>query len=141
MRIFVGILGLAAWILYVGQIISVANFGLAQRLGLQESSDSADPLSGHLELWAARWDLWWLWTLPAAGILMLLDHPWWPYAAMIGGGAFVDTGGREAAKNLGLRQQSVRIGSRGQQWLAMSVYIYFIVTGGLAIAASLIEIL
>ena len=107
MRVVVGILCLAAWLLYLGQIITVANFGLAQRLGLQETSDHADPLFSHVELWAARWDLWWLWTLPVAGILMLIDHSWWPYAAMIGGGAFVDAGGREAAKIFGLREQGV----------------------------------
>ena len=140
MRIVVGILCLAAWLLYVGQIISVANFGLAQRLGLQETSDHADPLFSHLELWVARWDLWWLWTLPAAGILMLIDHAWWPYAAMIGGGAFVDTGGREAAKVFGLRQQGVRTGSPGQHRLAMGVFMYFIAIGGLAIVIGLLEV-
>jgi hypothetical protein len=50
---------------------------------------------------------------------MLIGHPWWPYAAMIGGGAAVDTGGREAAKVLGLRRCGVRTGAAGEHWLAM----------------------
>lgn len=141
MRILVGLLCLAAWLLYVGQIISVANFGLAQRLGLQESPDQTDSLSSHLELWTARWDLWWLWTLPVAGILMIADHWLWPYAAMIGGGGFVDAGGREAAKVLGLRGQGVRTGSQREYRLAMGAYIYLIATGCLSIGIGLLEVI
>lgn len=137
MKTVVGILCLGVGVLYLGQVISVANFGLAQRFGLQETSDHTDPLFSHLERWAARWDLWWLWTLPAAGVLMLTDHPWWPVAALVGGGAAVDTGGREAAKNIGLRQQGVRTGSPGQRRLAMGTFAYLIVSGGLTTAVGL----
>ncbi len=129
-----------ALLLYVGQIISAANFSLAQRLGLQESPDHADPLFNHLELWTARWDVWSLWTLPAAGILMLIDHWLWPYAAMIGGGAFVDAGGREAAKIFGLKEQGVRVGSQREFLVAMAAYIYLIATGCLSIGFGLFEV-
>lgn len=141
MKSILAIMCLLGWILYVGQLISVANFGLAQRLGLQESPDDADPLSSEVELWAARWDLLWLWTLPAAGVLMLMNHWLWPYAALIGGGAFVDAGGREAAKVLGLRGAGVRTGSQGERRLAMAVYTYFIVAGLFAVVVGLREVL
>ncbi|MBT8079785.1 MAG: hypothetical protein KJO31_14500 [Gammaproteobacteria bacterium] len=141
MRMIVGILSLAGWLLYVGQLISALNFGLAQRLGLQESPDSADPLLTHLELWAARWDLAWLWTLPVAGILMLLNHSLWPYASLIGGGAFVDAGGREAAKILGLRGRGVHTGTQGEHRLAMGVYLYLIAIGAASIVIGLLEVL
>lgn len=41
-----------AWVtlgtlLYAGQLISVVSFPLAQRLGLQENPDAADPLSSR----------------------------------------------------------------------------------------------
>ena len=141
MRWIVGILCLVGWVLYAGQLISVANFSLAQRLGLQESPGHADPLFGRLELWAARWDVVWLWTLPAAGVLMLTNHWLWPYAALIGGGAFVDTGGREAAKILGLKQQGLRVGSRQEFLIAVAVYIYLVATGLLAIGIGLFEVI
>lgn len=141
MRIAVGILCLALWLGYIGQLISVVNLRLAQRLGLQEKPDGVDPLYVTLELWTARWDLWWVWTLPAAGILMLMDHAWWPYAAMIGGGAYVDTGGREAAKVLGLRQQSVRTGTPAEQRTGMILFGSFLVIGGLAIVTGLAAVL
>ena len=139
MRILVGLGCAALCLLYVGQIVSVVNFGLAQRLGLQEKPDRADPLFGRLELWAARWDLLSLWILPVAGVLMVFDHPWWPYAAMIGGGTCVDTGGREAAKVLGLRQERVRTGAPGEFRLALGAYFFLMAIGGLAIVTGLLE--
>ena len=95
----------------IGQLISVINFDLAQRLGLQERNDATEPLYRQLELNTARWDLVVLWTLPAAGALMLVDHAWWPYLALIAGGVHVDTAGRETAKVLGLSGHGVKTGS------------------------------
>lgn len=140
MKIVVGILCLSFLILYMGQVITVVNLGWAQRLGLQENPATADPILSGLEVWTARWDLLWFWTLPIAGALVLIDHPWWPYAALIGGGAFVDAGGREAAKHLGLREQRVRTGSPGYQRLVMSVFAAMITVGSLAIVTALIEL-
>lgn len=141
MRDIFGTLCVIAGLLYLGQLISVANFSLAQRLGLQESSDQTEPVHSCLELWTARWDLWVLWTLPAAGILMLIGHWLWPYAAMIGGGAFVDAGGREAAKIFGLKGQRVQVGSRREFLVAMAAYIYLIATGCLSIGVGLFEVI
>ena len=42
MRTVVGLLSLAGWLLYAGQVISVVNFSLAQRLGLQESAKTVE---------------------------------------------------------------------------------------------------
>ena len=141
MRIVVGILCLVLWFIYAGQVISIVNFPLAQRLGLQEHPDNVDPLHSHLELWTARWDLLWLWTLPTAGVLMLVDHAWWPYAAMIGGSTYVDTGGREIGKWLGLKQQSVRTGSSGEHRLVMGTLTYFTMIGALAIVAGALAVI
>ena len=141
MRIFFALLCFVVLLLYVGQLVSVANLRLAQRLGLQESPEHTDPISRRLELWTARWDLWVLWILPAAGILMLTDYWLWPYAAMIGGGVFVDAGGREAVKILALREQGVRTGSRREFFVAIAVYGYLIVTGCLSIGIGLFEVI
>jgi hypothetical protein len=112
MLIAMGIVALLFGLLvFVGQFISTVNFPLAQRLGLQEKDDSTEPLHRRLELNTARWDLAVFWILPLAGILMLLDHSWWPYLALIAGGILIDTAGRETAKLLGLREQGVRVGT------------------------------
>lgn len=141
MRVVFAVLCLVALLLYMGQALSVVNFRLAQRLGLQESPDHADPLSSHLELWTARWDLWVLWTLPMAGILMLIDYWFWPYAAMIGGSAYLDAGGREAAKVFGLKEQGVQIGSKREFLIITAAYIYMIATGCLSIGIGLFKVI
>ena len=139
MRIAVGLLCLAGWPIYAGQLVSVVDLRLAQRLGLQEAPDGVDRLFTRLELWTARWDLLWLWTLPTAGILMLVDHSWWPYAAMIGGSAYLDTGGREGAKVLALRREGVRTGSRSEQRLMLALFASFVVVGALGVVTGLAE--
>ena len=141
MKVLFGVLCLIAGLLYIGQVISVVNFNLAQRLGLQESPDHADPISSSAELWAARWDLLWLWTLPAAGALMLIDQWLWPYAAMIGGAAFFDAGGREAAKVLGLKQAGVGVGSRRELRVIIATFVFLGAAGLFAIGFGLSEVI
>lgn len=43
--------------LYVAQMISSFNFSLAQRLGIQEKAENADPLLQRSERYTAYWDL------------------------------------------------------------------------------------
>ncbi len=133
-----------AWItigtlLYLGQCISTVNFPLAQRLGLQERPETADPLSSRLELMTARWDTVLLWIPPVAGLLLLLDHAWWPSFYLIAGAVYLDTGGREWTKNQGLVVQKVPVGSAKEILLMKVTYGYFIFTGlagvGLALTA------
>ena len=112
MTIATGIICLVlGMIVLIGQIISTVNFRFAQRLGLQEKDDDTDPLFRRLELNTARWDVLVLWTLPAAGLLMLADHIWWPYLALVAGGISIDTAGRETVKVLGLGKHGVKTGS------------------------------
>jgi hypothetical protein len=112
MRIALGILALLFGLVgFLGQLVSAVEFRLAQRLGLQEGNEETEPLYRRLELNTARWDLFVLWTLPVAGVLMLGGHAWWPYVALVAGGVSADAGGRETAKLLGLRAQGIRIGS------------------------------
>jgi hypothetical protein len=125
----------------VGQLISVINFGLAQKIGLQEKDDATDPLYRQLELNTARWDLVVLWTLPAAGVLMLVDHAWWPYLALVAGGVCVDTGGRETAKVLGLGKQGVKTGSRKETRLFFTFLGAMLLIGVWCIAIGLASLI
>jgi hypothetical protein len=97
---------------FIGQLVSSLDFKLAQRLGLQERDEATEPIYRRLERNTARWDSLVLWTIPVAAILMLVGHPLWPYAALVGGAVAFDTGGREIAKILGLRAKGVRTGDR-----------------------------
>lgn len=129
--------GIVGGLLFAGQLISALNFPLAQRLGLQEDPESADPLSSRLELMTARWDIMLLWLPPMSGLLMLLDYPWWPAMSLIAGGIYLDTGGREWAKIKCLDMQGVPVGSAKEQMIMKATYGFFIVTGVAAIALAL----
>ncbi len=116
----------------IGQVVSALDFRLAQLWGLQEKDDETDPLHRHLELNTARWDLLVIWLLPAAGVLMLLDHSWWPFVALAAAGVYVDTGGREFVKLSGLRHEGVRVGGPqevriGRAFLGLMILVGLVV--------------
>ena len=119
MRVGLGIIcilyGAFGWL---GQLISGLNYPLAQRLGLQESSEGTDPLFRCAEANTARWDSLVLWTLMAAGALMVMDHPWWPVLSLVAGGIYLDGAGRESMKYLSLHKSGVRIGTSKQMKIA-----------------------
>ncbi len=141
MTLTLGILFSALWLVYIGQVVSVVNPQMAQRLRLQERDSQSDPLFRGLEHWTAGWDLLTLWVLPSAGILLLTDHPFWPYAAMIGGAIYLDAGGREAAKIFGERDEGVRTGTVGEQRLMMATYAVFAIIGAVAIVSGLMAVI
>ncbi|RDH82828.1 MAG: hypothetical protein DIZ80_11185 [endosymbiont of Galathealinum brachiosum] len=109
--------------LYLAQIISSVNFRLAQRLGIQEKPEFTDKILQRSELYAAYWDLVTLVWLPLAGVLMIFNHEWWPIISLIGGAIYLDTSGREAAKNISFRHEGIKVGTDKQQKLFFASYI------------------
>ena len=140
MQIAAAVIFMFMWVIYIGQVVSVVNLRLAQQLGLQETPDTIDPIYGRDTAGTARWDLVSMWTLPAAGILMLTDNSWWPYLALIGGAVYIDTGGRQAIKLLGYRNEGVRVGTNQAVRRALTVYAVFLIVGLIAIVAALLEV-
>jgi len=125
-------------LLVAGQLVSVVNFPLAQRLGLQEKAGASDPMKLRAELYAARWDLVVLIWLPVAGALMVLDHAWWQTLCLVGGAVYVDAAGREAAKVLGMKAGGVGVGTPAEQALMFGAYVLMGALGLLAIAIALV---
>lgn len=107
---------------WVAQLVSGINYPLAQKLGLQEKDEGTDPLFRLAEMNAARWDACVLWTLAAAGILMLTDHPWWPLVLLVAGAIYLDGAGREVAKWISLSRGGVKVGSPKDMKLAAIFY-------------------
>ena len=126
--------------LYLAQIISSINFPLAQRLGIQERPETSDVLLQRSERYTAYWDLFTLLWLPIAGILMIIDHPWWPVIALIGGAIYLDAAGREAAKSLSFRHEGMRIGSKFEQRAYFACYIIMAALALLVIVFSVLHI-
>lgn len=111
-------------ILFVGQIISSIDFSFAQKIGLQESPDEADPLLQRAERYSAYWDLVTLGWLPLSGVLMVFNHSAWPLVAFFGGAIYLDSAGREAAKILSFKHEGIRIGAPKQHRFFFATYIF-----------------
>ena len=131
------ILLLLGGILYSAQLISSVNFKLAQRLGIQESPGETDSVLQTAERYTAYWDLVTLWCLPLAGLLMIIDHRWWPVVALVGGAIYLDASGREAAKIISLKKEGFRLGSTQQQRVFFASYIVMAVIGAGLIGLSI----
>ena len=87
MGIFVLVLGLIAWI---GQSLAFLAPSLATSLGVLEPEDEVDPTLFIIESKAEGLaDMLLGWTLPASALLLILNHPLWPYLAFFGGGVFL----------------------------------------------------
>jgi len=123
--------------LYLAQVISSVNFKLAQRLGIQEKPEVTDPLLQRSEQYTAYWDLVTLWWLPLAGVLMIINHEWWPIMSLIGGAIYLDTSGREAAKSISFRHEGIKIGTDKQQRLFFASYIVMAVIAIILIVYSI----
>lgn len=123
-------------LLFLGQLISTLNFSLAQRLCLQEKSESADSLLLRAERYTAYWDLVTLIWLPVAGLLMVINHAWWPVISLIGAAIYLDAAGREAAKNLSFRHEGIKTGTTKEQRLFFTTYIVMAILAIVVIAYS-----
>lgn len=101
-------LALLAW---GGQTISRLAPDAAARWGLAEAEADVEPT-----FWAdirgeAAWDMVSLWTLVAAGVLLVVDQPAWAYFGLVGGGMFLYFAGRGILTRLEMQRRGLRIGS------------------------------
>jgi len=99
--------GILCWL---GQVINASSPTFAARLGLAEPESDVDPtyfVDGRGE---AIWDAMILWTLPVAGILLILNSPWWIYFGLVGGGMYLYFAGRMLVVRLAMQRHGIRIG-------------------------------
>lgn len=95
---------------WLGQVLNASAPTLAARLGVTEPESDVDPtyfVDGRGE---AIWDALILWTLPVAGILLMLNSPWWAYFGLVGGGMYIYFAGRMLVVRLLMRRRGIPIG-------------------------------
>lgn len=102
------LLALLAW---GGQTISWLAPDRAARWGLAEAEEDVEPT-----FWAdirgeAAWDAVSLWTLVAAGVLLIVDQPAWAYFGLVGGGMYLYFAGRGILTRIEMQRRGLRIGS------------------------------
>jgi hypothetical protein len=105
------ILTILSSIAYFGQTITAFWPGTATRLGLAEPEADVDPTFYADVRGEAFWDTVILWNLPVAGILLILNHPLWPYLGLVGGGMYLYFAGRVIVVRKEMRGRSIRIGT------------------------------
>ncbi|MBC8506644.1 MAG: hypothetical protein ISR58_12725 [Anaerolineales bacterium] len=96
---------------YFGQVITAFWPDTASRLGLTEPESEVDPAFYADVRGEVFWDMLILWTLPVAGILLILNCPLWPYFGLVGGGMYLYFAGRGIAVRRAMQQRGIRIGT------------------------------
>lgn len=105
---FITLLGLIAWI---GQLIYALSPAMGNKFGFGEAEADVDAVFYIDARGEAIWDSMIIWTLPLAGILLILQHPYWPYVALVSGGSYLYFSGRNLVTRLMMQRRDIRIGS------------------------------
>ncbi len=99
--------GILCWL---GQVINAWSPTLAAKIGLAEPEADVDPVYYVDGRGEAIWDALILWTLPAAGLLLILDSPWWVFFGLVGGGMYLYFAGRMLVVRRMMLKRDIRIG-------------------------------
>ena len=115
---------------WLGQTITVLFPALAEKLELTEREADVDSTFYADVRGEALWDMLILWTLPVAGILLLLDITLWAYFGLVGGGMYLYFAGRGIVVRLLMKRRNIRIGS---QKTVSVVYVFLVLSGLVAV--------
>jgi hypothetical protein len=96
---------------WIGQIIIAFSPKVAAKIRIIEPGSNLDSTFYTEMRGAAIWDATNLWTLPIAGILLIINNSLWTYFGLVGGGMYLYFIGRTITYNLTLCRNEVNIGS------------------------------
>jgi hypothetical protein len=101
------IFGLFAWI---GQFLSATSPKKAAQWGLTDKEHEVDSTFWADVRGEAVWDSITLWTLPAAGALLMMNSSIWTTLGLAGGGMYLYFAGRGILVRLAMRRRNISIG-------------------------------
>ena len=119
---------------WLGQTITVFSPKLAVKLGLTEPESDVDSTFYADVRGEAIWDTMILWTLPVAGILLILNNTLWAYFGLVGGGSYLYLAGRGIAVRLAMQRRGIRIGKPG----TLKLFYVFLTLWGLIAVVTII---
>lgn len=125
--------GLLAW---AGQTMARFAPGAAEKLSLVEKRESVEPVYWADIRGEALWDFLTLWTVPAAGVLLLLGHVAWPYFGLIGGSVYLYFAGRGILTRLEMQRSGFRVGDPSNVRLGLIMLALWGVVGLTTIIAA-----
>ena len=122
---------------WLGQTITVFSPKLAVKLGLTEPESDVDSTFYADVRGEAIWDTMILWTLPVAGILLILNNTLWAYFGLVGGGSYLYLAGRGIAVRLAMQRRGIRIGKPGTLKL---FYVFLTLWGVIAVVTIIMAV-
>lgn len=128
------IFGMFCW---VGQTISAFAPKMAAKLGLTEPESDVDPTYYADARGEAIWDTTITWVLPVAGILLIVDSPFWAYFGLVGGGIYLYFAGRGILSRLAMQRRGIRIGKPKSVGAA---YVFLFLWGVIAVVTIIMAV-
>ena len=122
---------------WLGQAISALSPKVAARLGLTEPESDVDPTFYADVRGEAVWDTIILWTLPAAGVLLMLNNSLWTYFGFVGGGMYLYFAGRGILTRLAMKRRGIRVGKPGY---LKGVHIFLSLWGLIAVVTIIMAV-
>ena len=104
------ILTILSSIAYFGQLITTFLPKMAVKWGVTESQVDVEPAFYTDICGEAIWDSIVLWTLPVAGVLLILNTPHWTYLGLVGGGMYLYFAGLGIVTRIIMQRRGFRIG-------------------------------
>ena len=124
------VLTLFSLLAWLGQAISAISPKAAVKLDLTEAESNVDPTFYADVRGEAVWDMLILWTLPVAGILLLLGNSLWVYFGLVGGGMYLYYAGRGIVVRRNMQCRGIRIGT---QKSLKAIYMFLTLSGVVAV--------
>ncbi len=122
---------------WLGQTISALSPRLAVKMQLTEPESDVDSTFYADVRGEAIWDTMILWTLPVAGILLILNNTLWAYFGLVGGGSYLYLAGRGIAVRLVMQRRGIRIGKPGTLKL---FYVFLTLWGVIAVVTIIMAV-
>lgn len=119
---------------YFGQVITAFWPGTAARLGLTEPETDVDSTFYADVRGEAFWDTIVLWTLPVAGVLLVINNHTWVYFGLVGGGMYLYFAGRGIVVRREMLHRGIRIGDSGN----LKIAYVFLTLWGLAAVITIV---
>jgi len=95
---------------WIGQIIIAFSPKVAVKIRIAESESNMDPTFFTDMRGQAIWDAISLWTLPVAGLLLMINNDLWTYFGLVGGGIYLYFVGRGIASRMTMQSHGINIG-------------------------------
>jgi hypothetical protein len=131
------VISLPCWL---GQAISWISPSTGERWKLTEKAESVDSTYYGDIRGEVRWDTFTLWTMPLAGLLLVLGNDAWAYVGLVAGGMYTYFGGRGIATRRAITQRGGRIGAANDLRVAYAALTLWGALGLLAIVVSVAEL-